>query len=34
LSSCSHDSVPQSQVEDAEDNGESQVVWFAEKRGR
>ncbi|KAL3764521.1 hypothetical protein ACHAWO_007038 [Cyclotella atomus] len=33
LSSCSHDSVPQSQVEDAVDNGESQVVWFAEKRG-
>ena len=28
------DSVPMSQVEDAEDNGESQVVWFAERRGR
>jgi hypothetical protein len=27
--SCSHDSVPQPQVEDAEDNGESQFVWFA-----
>lgn len=33
LTSGSHDSVPQSQVDDAEDNGESQVVWFAE-RGR
>lgn len=32
LTSGSHDSVPQSQVDDAEDNGESQVVWFAEKR--
>ena len=29
----SHDYVPQSQVDDAEDNGESQVVWFGDKRG-
>lgn len=29
----SRDYVPQSQVDDAEYNGESQVVWFGEKRG-
>jgi hypothetical protein len=27
------DSVPQSQMDDAEDNGESQVVWFGNRRG-
>ena len=29
----SSDAVPPSQADDAEDNGESQVVWFAAARG-
>ncbi len=29
----SSDAVPSSQADDAEDNGESQVVWFAAARG-
>ena len=33
LKPSSYHSIPQSQVDDAEANGESQVIWYANKRG-